>query len=100
MSDKSFTQRVYDVVASVQRGRVITYGEVARRAGSPRAARAVGNIMNKNPDTNRVPCHRVICSDGNVGGYAFGTKKKGTLLRREGVKIVNGKIADQSQIIS
>jgi len=99
MSDKSFTQRVYDVVAAVPRGRVITYREIARRAGSPRAARAVGNIMNKNPDTKRVPCHRVICSDGRIGGYAFGTKEKIKKLREEGIVIKNERIANSKQII-
>ncbi len=92
MSEETFTQRVYDVVASIPRGKVITYGEAACRAGSPRAARAVGNVMNKNPDTERVPCHRVICSDGSVGGYAFGTSKKVALLRKEGVEIIDGKV--------
>ena len=81
---KSFTERVYDVVAKIPRGETMTYAEVARRAGSPRAARAVGNIMHNNPDTKRVPCHRVICSDGTPGGYARGTRKKIEMLRREG----------------
>jgi len=81
---KSFTERVYDVVAAIPRGSTMTYAEVARRAGSPRAARAVGNIMHNNPDTKRVPCHRVVRSDGTVGGYASGTPKKIEILRREG----------------
>jgi len=80
----SFTQKVYAVVARIPRGSVMTYAEVARRAGSPRAYRAVGNIMNRNPDTARVPCHRVIRSDGTPGGYARGARKKIALLRREG----------------
>ena len=81
---KTFTERVYDVVAGIPRGKTMTYGEVARRAGSPHAARAVGNIMHNNPDTKRVPCHRVVRSDGTIGGYARGTKKKAEILRREG----------------
>ena len=86
-SDLSFTERVYSVVAKIPRGSVMTYGEVARRAGRPGAARAVGNIMHNNPDTKRVPCHRVVRSDGTPGGYAYGTKKKVSMLRREGVII-------------
>ena len=66
----------------------MTYVEVARQAGSPGAARAVGNIMHNNPDTKQVPCHRVVRSDGTPGGYARGTKKKIALLRREGVVLV------------
>ena len=81
---KSFTEKVYDVVAKIPKGSVMTYAEVARRAGNPRAYRAVGNIMNKNPDTTRVPCHRVVRSDGTPGGYARGAPKKIALLRREG----------------
>ncbi|HVM77269.1 MAG TPA: MGMT family protein [Candidatus Paceibacterota bacterium] len=81
---KSFTERVYDVVAAIPKGKTMTYAEVARRAGSPRAARAVGNIMHNNPDTQRVPCHRVVRSDGSVGGYARGTKKKIEILKKEG----------------
>ncbi len=83
-SPTSFTEKVYAVVAKIPRGSVLTYQEVARRAGRPRAYRAVGNIMNKNPDTKKVPCHRVVRSDGTVGGYARGTAKKIAILRREG----------------
>lgn len=85
---KSFKEKVYDVVAKIPRGKTLSYQEVARRAGSPRAYRAVGNIMNRNPDTKRVPCHRVVPSDfartGNPGGYARGRAAKVALLRAEG----------------
>jgi methylated-DNA-[protein]-cysteine S-methyltransferase len=84
---KSFTEKVYDVVAKIPKGSVMTYKEVARRAGSPNAYRAVGNIMNKNPDTKRVPCHRVVRSDGDPGGYARGRAAKIKILRSEGVII-------------
>jgi methylated-DNA-[protein]-cysteine S-methyltransferase len=86
---QSFKEKVYAVVAKIPCGKTMTYQEVARRAGSPRAYRAVGNIMNRNPDTKRVPCHRVVPSrfwiDGDPGGYARGTKAKLVLLKREGV---------------
>ena len=62
----------------------MTYKEVARRAGSPNAYRAVGNMMHRNPDTARVPCHRVVRSDGDPGGYALGRKKKIEMLMQEG----------------
>ncbi len=80
----SFAEKVYAVVAKIPRGKTLTYAEVARRAGRPKAYRAVGNIMNKNPDTKKVPCHRVVRSDGTPGGYAWGAAKKIALLRREG----------------
>ena len=85
LSKTSFTEKVYAVVAKIPKGSVMTYAEVARRAGRPRAYRAVGNIMNKNPDTKKVPCHRVVRADGTPGGYAWGAKKQIALLRREGV---------------
>ncbi len=81
---KSFAQKVYAVVARIPRGKTLTYQEVARRAGNPRAYRAVGNILNKNKDVKRVPCHRVTRSDGTPGGYAWGRKRKIMMLRREG----------------
>ncbi|MFA5853847.1 MAG: MGMT family protein [Patescibacteria group bacterium] len=84
-SETPFAQKVYAIVAQIPRGETRTYGEVAKAAGRPGAARAVGTIMSKNRDTKRVPCHRVVRSDGNVGGYAFGgSKKKLALLKREG----------------
>jgi methylated-DNA-[protein]-cysteine S-methyltransferase len=81
---KTFTEKVYAVVAKIPRGKTLTYKQVAERAGNPRAYRAVGNIMNKNPDTKKVPCHRVVRSDGDTGGYASGRAKKIALLRSEG----------------
>src|SRR5580698_4323885 len=85
---RSFKEKVYDVVAKIPRGKTMTYQEVARRAGSPRAYRAVGNIMNKNPDTKRVPCHRVVPTSfartGDPGGYASGRAAKIALLKKEG----------------
>ena len=80
----AFTEKVYAVVAKIPKGSVMTYAEVARRAGNPRAYRAVGNIMNRNPDTKKVPCHRVVRSDGTPGGYARGAKKKIQILQQEG----------------
>ncbi|MDP3991789.1 MAG: MGMT family protein [Candidatus Colwellbacteria bacterium] len=82
----NFKEGVFKVVAQIPKGSTLSYQEVARRAGSPRAYRAVGNIMNKNYDP-KVPCHRVIRSDGKVGGYRGGTKKKIQILKKEGVAI-------------
>lgn len=80
-----FSEKVLAVVRKIPRGRTMSYKEVARRAGSPRAYRAVGNIMNRRGGMKYgIPCHRVVKSDGTVGGYAWGTKKKIALLKREG----------------
>ncbi|MBI5405443.1 MGMT family protein [Candidatus Kaiserbacteria bacterium] len=82
----SFADRVRDVVRQIPKGETLPYRVVARLAGSPRAARAVGTIMKNNYDPS-VPCHRVIRSDGKIGDYNRGGKeKKRALLRAEGVK--------------
>lgn len=78
----TFTERVFRVVAAIPRREALTYKEVARRAGSPDAYRAVGNILAKNYDL-KIPCHRVIRSDGKTGGYNRGREKKRQLLREE-----------------
>ena len=81
---KNFSDRVKLVVKDIPTGRVMTYKEVAIAAGNPKAARAVANVMSKNFDES-VPCHRVICSSGKIGGYNRGGEviKKG-LLQAEG----------------
>jgi len=80
-----FTSAVRAIVADIPKGEVRTYKEVAISAGKPKAARAVANIMAANYDPD-VPCHRVIRSDGGLGGYnRGGTGVKAALLKREGV---------------
>ena len=78
----TFKQRVLAVVQSIPLGQTMSYKEVAQLAGSPRAFRAVGTIMRGNKDLG-VPCHRVICSDGSLGGYNGGVDKKRKLLEME-----------------
>ena len=68
-----------------------TYKDVACQAGNPRAVRAVGNALHLNKDTH-IPCHRVVRSDGRVGGYNKGSETKKHILQKEGVEIKNGKI--------
>lgn len=83
-NNTSFTTRVKDVVQHIPLGEVLTYKEVAARAGNPQAARAVAQIMATNYDP-AVPCHRVICSNGSLGGYnRGGTRAKYALLCAEG----------------
>ncbi|MBI1908109.1 MGMT family protein [Candidatus Uhrbacteria bacterium] len=89
MSD-SFRDAVYTVVTQIPEGSVLTYKEVAARAGRPRAYRAVGNILNKNYDP-AIPCHRVIRSDGKTGGYNRGAEAKVARLRSEGAATLSKK---------
>ncbi len=85
-------KRIYQIVRKIPKGKVLTYKKVAELTGRPKAWRAVGNILNKNKDP-KIPCHRVIRSDGKVGGYRNGTKKKIEILKKEGIIIIKyGKI--------
>ena len=79
--------RVLELVSLIPRGRVTTYAELAKAAGRPRAWRAVGNLLSRNPRPVEVPCHRVVRSDGRVGGYSLGRRRKVALLREEGVEV-------------
>jgi methylated-DNA-[protein]-cysteine S-methyltransferase len=90
---KSFNERCYEILIKVPRGKVTTYGEIAKKLKS-KGYRAVGNAMNKNPYAPRVPCHRVVNSNGEIGGFAHGTKKKIEMLRKEGIEIKDNRIVN------
>ena len=79
-----FSRRVLDELALVPYGEVTTYGELAKRAERPRAARAVGTVMNRNPIPIVLPCHRVVGASGSLTGYGGGLHRKEALLRLEG----------------
>ena len=80
-----FHRRVYDVARAIPPGETLTYGDVAEKLDAPGAARAVGQALKRNPFAPQVPCHRVVRSDGGLGGYsaAGGLKRKRALLSRE-----------------
>ena len=78
-----FAIKVFDVVRKISKGKTMTYKEVAAAAGSPKASRAVGNILKKNYDP-KIHCHRVIRSDGKTGGYNRGASLKEQRLKQEG----------------
>ena len=88
----SFEKKVFAIASKIPKGKVSTYALVAKAAGKPLAARAAGNALNKSPGMPACPCHRVVKSDGSMGGFAHGSKRKAELLRREGVKIKQGRI--------
>ena len=88
---KSFYEKVYEVARKIPKGKVSTYKEIARALNS-KAYRAVGSAMNKNPYAPKVPCHRVINSDGRIGGFASGTSAKIKMLKAEGVEVINERI--------
>jgi len=80
----SFQKKVFQVVKKISAGDVLSYKIVAKLAGNPLAWRVVGNILNKNKNF-KIPCHRVIRSNGKIGGYNQGQKRKITLLKKEGI---------------
>ncbi len=82
----AFQRRVLDELARVPFGRVTTYGDLAGKIGEPRAARAVGGALNRNPIAIVLPCHRVVGATGSLVGYAGGLERKRALLRLEGVE--------------
>ncbi len=82
-----FQAKVYKVVKTIPKGQVRSYQWVARQIGRPGACRAVGNALNKNPFAPKVPCHRIVKSDGSLGGFAKGAKEKLRLLKKEGVTL-------------
>ena len=82
-----FDRRVLQAAREIGFGEVLAYGEVARRIGRPRAARAVGGALGRNPVAIVVPCHRVVRSDGSLGGYGGGVRWKERLLSLEGAEL-------------
>jgi len=87
-------KKIYKKLLEVPKGKITTYGELAKSVGLKNGQRAVGKIMNKNPYPIIIPCHRVVNSNGKIGGYAYGQKIKSDLLTKEGIVIKNGKIID------
>ena len=83
------------MVKRIPKGKVMTYKILAKLAGYPKACRAAGSALNKNRNP-KIPCHRIIKSDGKVGGYSRGTKKKIVLLKKEGIIIKDGKITSRA----
>lgn len=94
----SFNEKVWELCKKVPKGKVTTYKEIAA-AMKTKAYRAVGNALKRNPYSPAVPCHRVVGSDGALVGFARGLKKKAEMLRKEGIKIKKGKIADFEKVL-
>ena len=83
----TFQKKVLLEALKIPRGKVVSYSDIAKRIGTPRAVRAVGSALGKNPYAPEVPCHRVIASNGSIGGYSGGIRKKVALLKKEGIAI-------------
>jgi methylated-DNA-[protein]-cysteine S-methyltransferase len=89
LNGTAFQKKVWKEIAKIPEGKTISYKELAKRIGKPKAVRAVANAVGANPLPIVIPCHRVIRSDGSLGGYSGkgGTKTKRALLKKEGAKI-------------
>ena len=90
----TLSTKVYRKLLLVPKGKVTTYGELAKAVGLKNGQRAIGMIMKNNPFPVIVPCHRVVKSDGKIGGYVYGEMVKSKMLSNEGIKIKNRKIID------
>jgi methylated-DNA-[protein]-cysteine S-methyltransferase len=89
---------VYDLLQKIPEGKVTTYGDLARALGNPSASRIIGRILGQNPNPIRVPCHRVVMSDGKLGRYRYGTYKKKELLEKKGLSFTNEVVSDFKKI--
>jgi len=99
----NFDERVWKLMERIPRGNVTTYGQIARKLNT-KAYRAVGNACRKNPYAPRVPCHRVVRSDGTIGGFGGKTsgktvEQKTLLLREENVEVRNGRVVDFEKVL-
>ena len=91
MVKKSFNSRCYEILKKVPKGKVTTYKALAHVLNT-KAYRAIGNAMNQNPYAPKVPCHRVIKSNGEIGGFASGTNRKIEMLKKEGIVVKNNRV--------
>ena len=93
-SGTKFQKIVWNMLAKIPEGRVVTYQELAIEIGYPKSFRAVASACGKNPHIPEIPCHRVVRKDGGLGGYSpeGGIKRKKYMLEKEGHKFNNGKI--------
>jgi O-6-methylguanine DNA methyltransferase len=87
-----FAKKVLAIVKKIPKGKVMTYKEIALKLGNKNLARAVGQVLKRNPWPITIPCHRVIRSDGTLGGYSLGKEKKKELLKKEGVLIIGERV--------
>ena len=91
--------QVYKKLLKVPKGRITTYGELAKAVGLKNGQRLIGQIMKNNPFPVIVPCHRVVNSDGKIGGYAYGIDVKANMLHKEGIATKNGKIINFEKVL-
>jgi len=100
LKDKTeFEREVLVTTFEIPRGKVSTYKRIAEKIGRPHAYRAVGNALHKNPLAPIVPCHRVLRSDGRLGGYGGGVNVKKRLLEEEGIPFRRGRVELRKEVL-
>ena len=92
-------KKIYKKLLQVPPGKITTYGELSRAIGFVNGQRVIGQIMKKNPFPVIIPCHRVVKSNGEIGGYAYGISIKKNMLVKEGISISNNKIKNFQKTI-
>ncbi len=95
---KIMEKEVYDIIKKIPSGRLTTYGDIAKFLGKPNHGRTIGKILNKNENPINIPCHRVVQTNGKIGGYKFGEELKKVLLKREGIKINGNNIINFNEV--
>jgi methylated-DNA-[protein]-cysteine S-methyltransferase len=91
----NFSEKVLVLVKKIPKGKVTTYKELGKKLGGRgQVYRAVGRALHENKTPITIPCHRVVCSDGSVGGYSRGIKKKIQLLKKEGIEVKKNKVVE------
>lgn len=95
----NFSEKVYSLTRQIPAGKVSTYGLIAKAMGYPKASRGVGMALRTNPNPIVTPCHRVVMSDGLIGGYMGGVEKKVKLLSSEGVVVDKGRVGDLKKFL-
>lgn len=96
-----FQEEVWETLKKIPNGKITTYGEIAKFLKKPKAFRAVGTAVGKNPNAPKVPCHRVVKSNGKIGEYSGkdGTKGKIKILKKERVEMKNGKVENFEKVL-
>jgi len=87
MSKVGRIESILKIMKKIPKGKVVSYGSLAKLLGT--SPRAVGQLMKHNQDPKNIPCYKVVCSDGSIGGYSRGIKRKIRMLEKDGIKIIN-----------
>ena len=92
-------KKIYNLLIKIPEGKITNYKLLAKAIGKPKNWREIGKILNQNPFSEKYHCYKVVKSDGKIGGYKFGIKKKIALLKKDGIIIINNRVKNFSKIL-